>query len=326
MTTKIQDLIKHDEFALYVLQAMADRSVLLRSGIAATDAVIAGRCNAAGAGGEVVNLPFFNELGLGGSYEAAPIVEDTPLTPDKITADVDRAVICRRGKPFGATDLSAMESGADPLKAIGDGIADWWNKAQNVRLVNTLNGALGAVSDLVLDVATTGGSGTYDKCVTADSLLDAAQLLGDQKSALTAYAMSSATETWLQKLEGADLFKPSELPGNLKVYNGRAVVVDDNIADGTVYLFAPGAVALNDCPCEYPIEAYRDELGSHSGIVTRNASILHVRGIKWIGDTLETPVHKPTNSNLATVANWAKVYPTKHIRVAMLKGTIVAAS
>lgn len=324
--TKISDLIKHDEFALYVRQAMADRSVLLRSGIASTDAVIAGRCSAAGFGGEVVNLPFFNELGLGGTFEGAPIEEENPLTPDKITADVDRAVICRRGKPFGATDLSAMESGADPLKAIGDGIADWWNKAQNVRLIKTLNGALGAVSSLVLNIASTGGAGKYDKCVTADSLLDAAQLLGDQKSNLTAYAMSSATETWLQKLEGSDLFKPSDLPGSLKVYNGRAVVIDDNIANGTVYLFGPGAVALNDCPCEYPFEAYREELASKGGIVTRNASILHVRGIKWKGDTLETPVHKPTNANLETAANWERVYPVKHIRVAKLVGNIQAAA
>jgi hypothetical protein len=162
--------------------------------------------------------------------------------------------------------------------------------------------------------------GETDKVVTADALLDAAQLLGDRKSELTAYAMSSATETHLQKLEGSDLFKPSELPGNLKVYNGRLVIVDDNIADGTVYLFAPGAVAYNQCPYKASapqFEPFREELKSQGGIVTRDRSIIHVRGIKWA--TTDT---NPTNATLATAEKWARVYETKAIRVCKLVGTL----
>ena len=317
-TYKINDLIKHDEFAAYVQQAMLDRSTLIKSGIAAIDPAIAEKCNAAGAGGDFVHLPFFKELDKGTSHEAAPLKNDGTDAPVQ-TAETaeDIAVICTRVQAFGAADLDALLAGADPMLALSNGLAGWWNKEHNRRLIATLNGALGAVSSLVLNLTTKEGATAADKVVTADALLDAAQLLGDRKSELTAYAMSSATETHLQKLEGSDLFKPSELPGNLKVYNGRLVIVDDNIAAGTVYLFAPGAVAFNPCPVEKPVEPYREELKSQGGIVSRDASILHVRGIKWA--TTDT---NPTNDTLATAAKWSLVYPTKAVRVCKLVGTL----
>lgn len=315
-TYKINELIKHDEFAAYVQQAMLDRSTLIKSGIAAVDPAIAEKCNAAGAGGDFVHLPFFKELDKGSSHEAAPLKNDGTDAPVQ-TAETaeDIAVICSRVYAFGAADLDALLAGADPMLALSNGLADWWNKERNKRLISVLNGALGAVSSLVKDI-----TGETDKVVTADALLDAAQLLGDRKSELTAYAMSSATETHLQKLEGSDLFKPSEIPGNLKVYNGRLVIVDDNIADGTVYLFAPGAVAYNQCPYKASapqFEPFREELKSQGGIVTRDRSIIHVRGIKWA--TTDT---NPTNATLATPAKWSLVYPTKAVRVCKLVGTL----
>ena len=315
-TYKINELIKHDEFAAYVQQAMLDRSTLIKSGIAAVDPAIAEKCNAAGAGGDFVHLPFFKELDKGSSHEAAQLKNDGTDAPVQ-TAETaeDIAVICSRVQAFGTADLDALLAGADPMLALSNGLADWWNKERNKRLISVLNGALGAVSSLVKDI-----TGETDKVVTADALLDAAQLLGDRKSELTAYAMSSATETHLQKLEGSDLFKPSEIPGNLKVYNGRLVIVDDNIADGTVYLFAPGAVAYNQCPYKASapqFEPFREELKSQGGIVTRDRSIIHVRGIKWA--TTDT---NPTNATLATPAKWSLVYPTKAVRVCKLVGTL----
>ena len=316
MSYNIADLIKHDEFADYVRQAMLDRSTLIKSGIAAVDPAIAEKCNAAGAGGDFVHLPFFKDLDKGSAHEAAQLKNDGSEAPvQKAETAEDVAVICTRVQAFGAADLDALLAGADPMLALSNGFADWWNKERNIRLISVLNGALSAVPELVKDI-----SGESESVVSADALLDAAQLLGDRKSELTAYAMSSATETHLQKLEGTDLFKPSELPGNLKVYNGRLVIVDDNIANGTVYLFAPGAVAYNQCPytASAPqFEHFREELKSQGGIVTRDRSIVHVRGIKWAKtDT------NPKNATLATAAQWARAYPTKAIRVCKLVGTL----
>lgn len=318
-TYKINELIKHDEFAAYVQQSMLDRSTLIKSGVTAIDPAIAEKCNAAGAGGDFVHLPFFKELDRGTTHEAAQLKNDGSDAPVQ-TAETaeDIAVICSRVQAFGTADLDALLAGADPMLALSNGLADWWNKERNKRLISVLNGALGAVSDLVKDI--TGETNAADKVVTADALLDAAQLLGDRKSELTAYAMSSATETHLQKLEGSELFKPSELPGNLKVYNGRLVIVDDNIENGEVYLFAPGAVAYNQCPYKASapqFEPFREELKSQGGIVTRDRSIIHVRGIKWA--TTDT---NPTNATLATPAKWSLVYPKKAVRVCKLVGTL----
>lgn len=317
MSYKIADLIKHDEFAQYVQQAMLDRSTLIKSGIAATDPRIAERCAAAGAGGDFVHLPYFSQIDRGGDIEAGQLKNDgSEASVQTAETKEDIAVICTRVQAFGAADLDALTAGADPMNALAAGFADWWNKERNLRLIKILNGALGAATELTLDIT----DEASDNIVSADALLDAAQLLGDRKSELTAYAMHSATETHLQKLEGADLFKPSDLPGNLKVYNGRTVIVDDNIPAGTVYLFAPGAVAYNQCPysAEAPqFEPFREELKSQGGVVTRDRSIIHVRGIKWA--TTDT---NPNNATLATASKWARTYPVKAIRVCKLVGNI----
>lgn len=334
--TKIADLIKHDEFAQYFAQAMLDRSTLFKSGIAVPDPAIAERCNAAGAGGDFVHLPFFNELGNGGSYEAERMVEEQAATPDKITAGKDVAVICNRIKAFGSTDIAAFQSGADPMKAIAEGLVDWWNKEHNVRLIATINGALGAMTGAnthTLDISAEDGTA---RILTGDAMLDAAQLLGDQKTALTAYAMSSASETHLQKLEGTQLFKPSETPAFLKTYNGRAVIIDDNIPNGVVFIFAAGAVAFNECPYapDTPkFEPYREELKSQGGIVTRDRSIIHVRGVKW-NKTDTNPANAKTGTagqtgyvpGLSDSGNWALAYPAKAVRVAKLVASLTPGS
>jgi hypothetical protein len=153
MAYNIADLIKHDEFAAYVQQAMLDRSTLIKSGIAAVDPAIAEKCNAAGAGGDFVHLPFFKELDKGTTHEASPLKNDGSDAPVQ-TAETaeDIAVICSRVQAFGTADLDALLAGADPMLALSNGLADWWNKERNIRLISVLNGALGAVPALVKDI------------------------------------------------------------------------------------------------------------------------------------------------------------------------------
>ena len=97
MSYKIADLIKHDEFAQYVQQAMIDRSTLIKSGIAATDPRIAERCAAAGAGGDFVHLPYFSQIDRGGDIEAGPLKNDgSEASVQTAETKEDIAVICTR--------------------------------------------------------------------------------------------------------------------------------------------------------------------------------------------------------------------------------------
>lgn len=314
--TQIADLVTHNEFGGYVAQAMVDRSTLLKSGIAVQDPAITELVMGAGTKGNFVNLPFFNALTKG---EADPIKDDgTELSVQKITAGEDIAVIMRRGQAFGATDLAGMLAGADPMQAIANGLADWWNAEKQLRLVSVLNGLLcatGALSDHVVDL--TGESSAADKALTPEAILDAAQVLGDHKGDIIAYAMNSATENFLMKLNTSNMYRPSDTPARLATFNGRAVIVDDNLANGEIILFGAGAVAINPGRVENPIEKFREELKSQGGIVSRDTSIVHVRGCKWAVTTTN-----PNNAALATATNYAKVYDHKLIRVAKLKAAI----
>lgn len=315
--TKIADLIQNPLFTEYFQRDMVERSNLLQSGIAATDEVIARRCAAAGVSGKTVDMPFFNSLD--GASDDEVLAEDTALTPDKIDASKDVAVICRRGKAFAVTDLAKDLSGEDPMAAISNHLAAYWNKMRQKRLMKVLDGVFGRnvandSSSLVLDLS----ASTMGK----SDLMLGAQMLGDRKAELTGIIMNSAVETYLAGLDtNASLYRASDAAAVLPKYNGRDIVIDDNCPYNastgvtTVYLFGRGAVALNPVPEAVPFETDREKLKGNDILISRIADICHLRGYKWTG----TPAGvTPTNAELGTASNWARVYQAKEIRCVKL--------
>jgi len=332
--TVIGDLITNTQFLRYFAKAMNDRSRLLNSGIVGVDAEIQARCNAAGFSGNFVKLPFFNALATGTGHTEERIVEGTALTPDGITAGEDNAVITRRGKAFGATDLSAEISGEDPMMTIANQLADWWNVRREAKLFATLKGVFADnvandSSDLVLDITSASGSAAV---LDKGTINLAAQLLGDKKTELTAIAMNSAAETVLANMDlNAGLYKASENPAVLSKYNGRDIFIDDNCGYNSttkvaeIYLFGRGAVANAEVPTRVPFETGRDKLKGEDFLVSRVSEIMHVRGIKWaVSDTNPDNTHTGTSgqtgyiAGLEDAANWDRVYDKKDIRVVKL--------
>ena len=91
------------------------------------------------------------------------------------------------------------------------------------------------------------------------TFVDACAKLGDRADLLTAVAMHSATEAALRKLDLIDFIPDSEGKPMLRTFQGRRVVVDDNLpmragtTDGTVYttyLFGRGAFAKGAAPLD----------------------------------------------------------------------------
>jgi len=315
--TQISDLIQNPMFLDYFQRDMLEQSKLLKSGIAATDPLIAARCAAAGVTGKTVDMPFFNSLD--GASDDEVLAENTALTPDKIDASKDVAVVVRRGKAFAVTDLAKDLSGEDPMAAISNHLAGYWDKMVQKRLMKVLDGVFGRnvandSSSLVLDLS----ANTMGK---SDIMLGA-QLLGDRKQELTGIIMNSAVETYLAGLDtNASLYRASDAAAVLPKYNGRDVVVDDNCPYNastgvtTIYLFGRGAVALNDVPEAVPFETDREKLKGNDILISRRADICHVRGYKWTGIPAGVT---PTNNELGTASNWAKVYNAKEIRCVKL--------
>lgn len=321
--TKLSDVVSSasmSAFTLFFNKAYHDDSVFLRSGIAATDPVIAARCAQAGFGGKTVNMPFWGDLT--GDDNVSSDTGDIEIS--KITAGQDVAVITRRDKAFGITDLAVDLAGDDPMGWIASRLGAYWARRDEAKIINVLKGIFadgGAGTNLVYDISgAVGNAAVLDK----DTLIWAAQKLGDKKTNLTAVAMNSAAEAFLSSLDAqSTLYRPSDAKGTLPTYNGKSIVMDDNLGyDPTskvaeIFLFGNGAIALNDVPSKNPFEADRDPLknGGEDYVVSRHAGIAHVRGMKWVG----TPAGvTPTNAELATAANWSKVYDDKDIRVVKL--------
>ncbi|MEY9138512.1 hypothetical protein ABIE79_010040 [Bradyrhizobium diazoefficiens] len=323
--TRLADMIVPTKFNKYVQVLSTQKSELFQSGIitdltSVIDAEIEGK---------TVNMPFFNDLD---ASDAEQVLDDTTdLTVSKMTSGQDVAVKLLRGKAFGSTDLAADLSGADPIDAIANRFADWWNKRMQTALLATLAGAMGS-TDMAANVndisALTGGAEFFD----ADSFIDSAFLLGDEQGGLSAVAVHSLTLKAMVKADLIDFVPDSQGKLTIPTYLGKTVIVDDSMpVTGaganrvfTTYIFGPGAVGFGEKSPKVPVEVERQALKGmgQEYIVNRRQWVMHPRGIKWLG-TNQAGV-TPANSELADVANWKRVYDPKIVRIVAFKHKLAA--
>ena len=217
--TKIANVIVPELFAPYVINKTAEISTLINSGIVtanpALNALISG-------GGATIQMPHWNDL----SGNSEVLSESASLTAQNITAAKEIAPVLYRGKAFGATELSGCMAGDDPMRAIGNLIAEWWNRDEQTTLINVLNGVFQAtgMSSLVSDITS-----TQSAAISANAVLDAKQLLGDAANKLSGIAMHSATYTKLQKDNVIAFIPASDSKVQIPTYLGYRVIVNDNL-------------------------------------------------------------------------------------------------
>jgi hypothetical protein len=312
---KLADMIVPTEFNKYVELLTTEKSRLFQSGIitdltSVIDAQIEGK---------TVNMPFFNDLD---TSDAEVVINDTTdLTVSGITTGQDVAVKLLRAKAFGSTDLAGDLAGADPIDAIANRFAEWWNRRFQAALLSTLSGAMGAASMAanVNDIsALTGGAEYFD----ADSFVDAVFKLGDEAGGLTAVAVHSQTLKSMVKADLIDFVPDSQGKLTVPTYLGKTVLVDDGmpVSGGvyTTYIFGNGAIGYGAKAPKVPVEVERQALKGmgQEYIVHRRQWVMHPRGVKWVG-TAAGPT--PTNGELATATNWTRVYEQKLVRIVAFK-------
>lgn len=315
MTTRIADVIVPEVFNPYVIQRTMELSALVQSGIIQNTAEFDTLASAAA---RTANMPFWQDL-----TGADELLDDqNPLTPGRIQAAQDEAVILRRGRAWGANDLAANLAGDDPMKAIADLVAAYWARRMQAILLSKLGGVFGAatMAGNVYDI--TAAAVAADRTITALTFVDAAQRLGDAKEQLTGVLMHSATEASLSK-QDLIMVEPKEREVAVKTFMGKSVIVDDgcpvaaNGEDYTTYLFGPGAIAYgNGNPVGFvPTEVARDGLAGEDYLINRKTLILHPRGIRWTPGAGVPAGVSPSNAELAAAANWTRVYEAKAIRI-----------
>ncbi len=316
--TKIADIIVPEVFNDYITERTAELSAFWQSGVVQT---VEGLNLNGMEGGQTLTMPFFQDLT--GSDEILNDAVD--LTVEKISTDRDVAVLHARGKAWGVNDLARALSGADPMAAIGDLVADYWARRKQAVLISTLNGAM-AAANMTANVHDISGLSGLAGVIDGASFVDATAKLGDNNVKLTAVAMHSATVAKLKKDDLIAFIPDSEGKSQIAFYQGKRVIEDDGlpVSTGTytTYLFGPGAVGHADGLAPVPTETDRDALGGEDILINRQHFVLHPRGIRWSPQGGVPAATTPSNTELADGLNWTRVYEPKNIRIVQFKHKI----
>jgi hypothetical protein len=323
-TVKIADVIVPAVFNPYVIERTADRANFYLGGIVSNNPEL----NVlAQSGGKLVNMPFWEDL----SGDDEVLSDTTPLTPAKIQAKQDVAALLMRGKAWQANDLAKALSGSDPMGAVADLVADYWARKYRDVAVKSLQGVIAhnvaGTGDMVSDIsAALDADVTSDTKFSVDAFINGQSTFGDAAGGLVGIAMHPDVYFNMLRLDKTSFERDSMGDATVETYRGMRVIVDRNLPytpkDGanaakyTTFLFGDGAFGLGQGAAPVPTETDRDSLAGNDILVTRTHFLMHPRGVKFTNASVAGA--SPTNAELATAANWSRVYERENVRIAAI--------
>ncbi|MAH80882.1 MAG: hypothetical protein CMP39_04305 [Rickettsiales bacterium] len=315
--TRLTNVIVPSIFTPYTIQETATRSNLLSSGLVTGNPALN---QLASGGGSTFNLPFFNDL----SGDSEIIEDNTSLTVNNLTTERQVGVALNRAKSFGSSFLAQYVSGEDPMRVIGDLVASYWVREEQKIVINILKALFGSGGPIV----STHLEDQSAAALTNTMMIDAIAKIGDAYDKLSTIVCHSAIYHSLRKLDLVQYVQePSNLPQQFPSYMGMNIIVDDGVEVSgsayTTYVFANGAFSrgVGTLDADDATEIDRDSLKSEDVLINRRRYIMHPNGFKWTGSPSGS---SPTNTELATAGNWAKVFENKNIPVVALKSLVSA--
>lgn len=328
--TTIADLqIVPSKFTEYTLERTTEKSMLVKSGIVTADPTVSEIINGTPKGGNLITMPFYNPLT--GEDE---VFGEEEVGVDKISTDNEVATLLVRQKAWGDTDLSKVFGGTDPLAAIANLIAGWWNEREQAVMLSVLKGILdptkGALKAHVLDVSAASGT---DCIIGVDNTLDAKQLMGDAYDKLGMVFMHSATYTQLQKQQNIETEYDATLNIKIDYYLGYQVIVDDGMpydASGKTYMtyfIGKGVFARDDGMPRGLVgtETDRNKRKAENILINRRALVMHPLGVSWNPSaTMSNGKKYAANADLEKPANWILKKNLKNVPIVALKHKIEA--
>lgn len=302
-------------FTPYSVERTAAKSLLLSSALVERNEELD---RLAGGGGNNVNMPFFTDLS-GNDL----IWDETAEVPGVITTSQDVSVIHYRKKAWNSSQLAKYKSGDDPQSVIADLVADYWGRAMQRVLIDTLRGvfasALMTAEHVNNQVAT-----PMNRTIAVNTL----RLLGDEINALGFVFMHSTVYWNLVAAEEINFIVPSEIDttlggpdGQIPTYLGKIVIVDDGLPNNpatpsyTTYFAGAGAIGYGEAALDPEDATKTDEdiLAGTEILANRRVYILHPFGVRWQGAPAGA---SPSNTELAVGTNWLRVYERKNVRLA----------
>ena len=335
----LADIVKRNNFAAYVSEAVKERSAFIRSGAVVRNPLLDSR-----EGGTRIQVPEFNPVS-----PTEEIIDGTAtwgtsnngyLTPQKIGTGTQVATICHRGFAYAVDDVAVLAAGEDPMGHIRDQLADAINKLNSTRLFYQLHGLFGtALSANALDLAVAASSGAAEaNYLTAATVARGRSLLGERGEELDTLVVHPSVAYYLYQV-GMLTFSTSALSTGTGIqwggggvgitdrsvgqFAGMNVVVDSSvnsvvpgsrghIKEFYCYLIKSGTI-LEGVQQDLAIEAERNVLSKQDVISVDYHSTYHIMGTKWndAGDN-------PTNSDLGAKAKWALTYDADLIPIVQL--------
>jgi len=318
--TRLTNVIVPSIFDPYVAERALHLNKFFQAGVLVQSPVLFEKL---AGGSNTFNFPFWQDL----SGDSEVLTETGDMTVNPITADKMIARRQLRGKAWGANDLSAQLSGANPIQAIGDRVAQYWATQYQTLLTYSIRGVIADnvandSGDLVVDISTeTGLSATAANKISAVKTIEAVMKQGDRFSEIAAIAVHSVVYKTLVENDLIDYVQDSASSLSIPTYLGLKVIVDDDlpVIAGTTngykyhsYLFKSGAVAFAENPGKYVAnETYRDPKGiGIDSLYTRRQFAIHPAGFSWVmsADTATSP----SDANLYAATSWNRVYNAKN--------------
>jgi hypothetical protein len=335
--TRLADVIVPETFFDYMSLDTTKQSKLFNSGLIQHDAQIASRL---GTGGVAWQTPFWGDLEDDGSN----IGSDDPariMPVSKIGSSKHQFVRHFRTKGWSAAKLTKELAGSDPMQRISARSGAWWAREMDKFGFSTIKGVLAGniaanSGDMVHDVTAATGSWTINgesvskKAMSARTVLDAKNQLGDIADLLKKIAMHSNVYTELQKQQLITFKEHATANIRIPYYLDYQVLVDDNMPTSvagpdvtyTSFLYADGIFGYGENPPDKPVFVKEEDMqGNGVGVEILGTRRQFALTPYWWSFTNNTVSDEfPTNADLELAANWdRKATERKHIPLVFIK-------
>lgn len=234
--TAIADIINPEVLADQISAKFPDMLVLGNTSLVEIDSTFP-----LGSPGTVFKLPFWKRIGAFGS-----LTEGTAMTPGKVQATAEYAVVQRAGAAYEVYDTAQLVSKADPVSEIASQVgrraAEYIDNQLVVEANKTPNvSTVGTVLDqnVVVTAITTTLGDNYAKLQAGGMLIMHSKVMGD-------LLKTGAIQNQYQS--GMDVIRTGQIPTLL----GMPIIVSDLVTTNTVssvlhyntYVIAPASLAL----------------------------------------------------------------------------------
>lgn len=288
-------------------------------------------------GSNFFTVPFYNVLGG---------VEDVYNGVNEFTGATNGGgsysgvVFGRMAKWSAISFIKDFNSGADPMAQIVDGVAQFYIKQRQARLIAILGAVFGITGDadwtLHKTTLVTGTTSATDaNKIGATSVSDAIiKANGDHATAYTMAIMHSVVAQKLANLQLLEYSKYTDASGitrslPIASINGMTIIINDSVPktvnatapaefDYTTYILGLGAIRYASAPVDVPSEMDRDPNlnGGTDMIYTRIREAIVPAGFSFKGD-VTTDVGIP-DAVLTASASYERKMPAKSIFMARL--------